>query len=120
MTCSNDITRLERTASENSGSSSDPVNRSYSARSKAMPSLSGEDANSDVTGKQALNALSSETKGDASVPSSYAKRTRSLITSGLVRGIIPTSMRRRSGQQILDSAFFELAGGGAETPDEGY
>jgi hypothetical protein len=40
--------------------------------------------------------------------------TQSLISAGLVRGIIPTSIRKRSGQQILDIAFFGPDGGSVD------
>lgn len=56
----------------------------------------------------------SETRAATKVPSSFAKRMRLLIASGLVKGITPTSIRRGSHQGILASAFYELAGGGAD------
>ncbi len=39
-----------------------------------------------------------------------------LMSSGLVKGIIPTSMRKKSGQQILGTAFLPLAGRDGEKP----
>lgn len=55
----------------------------------------------------------SETKGHISVRNSFARRTRLLIASGLIAGITPTSIARRSPQRTLDFAFSKPAGGDA-------
>jgi hypothetical protein len=44
---------------------------------------------------------------------SYDRRIRLLIASGLIAGITPMSIRRRSPQQTLDFALSPLAGDGA-------
>lgn len=59
-------------------------------------------------------APSSETKALRSRQSLSDRLTQSLITAGLVRGITPTSVRRRSGQPMLDFAFSKLDGVDAE------
>lgn len=43
---------------------------------------------------------------------------RSLILSGLIAGIIPTSMRRLSGQLMLDFALSPQDGGDAERQNQ--
>ena len=46
----------------------------------------------------------------------FNKRMQSLITSGLVKGTIPMSMRKKSGQLTLDAVLSELDGENAEEP----
>ena len=69
--------------------------------------------------KRASTARSSETRGRTSRPSLSDRLTRSLITSGLVSGITPTSIRQLSGQPIRVLAFGMPAGGDAASPPEG-
>ena len=64
--------------------------------------------------KTGSTARRSETKGRIKVQSSFDKRMRLLIASGLIAGITPTSTRQRSGQRILATAFYALGGVGAE------
>jgi hypothetical protein len=45
--------------------------------------------------------------------------TQSLISAGLVKGIIPTSMRKRSGVQMLDFVSSRPDGDDAEKPKAG-
>lgn len=52
----------------------------------------------------------SEMKESTDPRTSYAKRIKSLIDSGLVAGITPTSTRKRSPQQTLDFALLPQAG----------
>lgn len=53
-------------------------------------------------------------KGRTKARHSWNRRMQLLIVSGLVAGIIPTSMRKQSGQAILDIAFYEQAGASAD------
>lgn len=46
------------------------------------------------------------------------KLTQSLITSGLVRGITPTSTRKQLGEPVRVIASFELGGADAAGPDQ--
>jgi hypothetical protein len=71
-----------------------------------MPSLSGGSHDIGATGSTELSVPCSEMKAASYQAISYDKRIESLIASGLVCGIIPTSMRRQLGQQTLDSAFW--------------
>lgn len=57
-----------------------------------------------------------ETREHIKVRNSYDRRIRLLIASGLIAGITPTSVRKRSGQATLDIAFSRQDGGSAEEP----
>lgn len=78
------------------------------------PCLFGETPNIDLTDKKGLSAPYLETKLKSSRLSFCEKLTPLLISAGLVRGIIPMSIRGVSGAQILDFASFPLAGHVAE------
>lgn len=58
----------------------------------------------------------SETKAAISLPSLSDRLTPSLISAGLVKGIIPLSMRDASGQQTLDAVLKTQDGKSAEQP----
>lgn len=88
---------------------SDQDRSSCSERGKQMPFSSGEDSLT-TAGSAALTVPCSETKADTCHQTLSDRLTPSLISRGLVRGIIPTSMRRRSDQLTLGTAFFGLAG----------
>ncbi|MDD5724488.1 MAG: hypothetical protein PHY29_12250 [Syntrophales bacterium] len=55
--------------------------------------------------KSGSTVLSSATRVNTRVRSLSDRLTPSLISAGLVRGIIPTLMRKKSNQQILDSVL---------------
>jgi hypothetical protein len=80
------------------------------------PSLFGESLSTTALtnelekSSKALTAPCSETKVNTYQASLCDKLTPSLISAGLVRGTIPTSIRKRSHQGILDIAFFEPVG----------
>jgi len=77
-----------------------------------QPSLLGECPAIAATDKQASSARYSATKARASRRSLSDKLTQSLITSGLVCGITPSSIRTLSGQPIRVLAFDMQAGDG--------
>jgi hypothetical protein len=77
-----------------------PVRRLSSAHGKGMHFGYGEGSKT-TAAKLALTARSSETKACTSLPSLSDRLTPSLISAGLVCGIIPLSMRDSSGQQTL-------------------
>lgn len=56
----------------------------------------------------------SETNQRTKAQDSFNRRTELLMQYGLVKGIIPTSMRRKSYQVTLDIALLELAGESAD------
>lgn len=90
----------------------DRERRSSSEHSTAMHSLFGESSSTTAASK-ASTAPSSGTRGRRSRLSLSDRLTLSLITSGLVRGITPTSVRRVSGLPIPDIVFWPRAGSGA-------
>jgi hypothetical protein len=83
MNCLNAIIRRERTEIESSGNLSDPANNSSCEPSKVMPFLSGDSLGTEMMDRPASSVVCSETKVDTAAQSSYARRTESLITSGL-------------------------------------
>lgn len=70
--------------------------------------------------RRASTARSSATKGRASRRSLSDRLTRSLITSGLVCGITPSSIRQLSGQPIRVLAFDTPAGPAAAPLRKGF
>lgn len=73
------------------------------------PDLFGE-ASSAIGSSRGSVAPSSATKARSYRPSLSDRLTLSLIRSGLVAGITPTSIRRRSRAEIRDSAFWPQGG----------
>lgn len=63
---------------------------------------------------KASTAPCSEMSQSIKARNSYDRRIRLLTASGLIAGIIPTSMRQQSDQQILDFAFSQRDGESAE------
>jgi len=101
-----------------------PVSSSAPARPSScepgQQTLFSSGATSSTTvAKMASAARSSATRGRAYRPSLSDRLTRSLITSGLVCGITPSSIRQLSGQPIRVLAFDTLAGGDAASHGEG-
>ena len=58
--------------------------------------------------KKGLTVPFSETSQRIKAQNSFNKRTELLMQCGLVKGIIPMSMRRKSYQVTLDIALLEL------------
>lgn len=102
----------------NERSSLDPVKKSFSEQPKAMPFLFGEDS-ATTADREASTAQSSATKARTYRRSLSDRLTPLLISSGLVRGITPTSTRAQCGQPIQVLAFDMLAGGGVGGRKEG-
>lgn len=79
--------------------------RSFCEPLQAMLPLSGAERNTAATGKRASNVPSFGTRARSSRPSLSDRLTASLITSGLVCGITPSSLRKLSDQPIRVLAF---------------
>ena len=85
--------------------------RCYFAPRRVTPSGAGGDSLTTASTREpeivsrALTAPSFGTRAPSSVPSSFAKRMRLLMRSGLIAGITPTSIRRGSGQGCLELVF---------------
>jgi hypothetical protein len=71
--------------------------------------LSGVDS-SMIAGKLESIAQSSETSPTGYRHSSFAKRMQSLMKSGLIAGITPTSIAKKSNQATLDFVSSQLDG----------
>ena len=69
--------------------------------------------------KKEFTARSSETNPKRKAALLFKKRMRLLLRSGLVKGIIPLSMRKRSDQLTLDTVLKEPGGDSAERPRRG-
>jgi hypothetical protein len=94
----------------------DREKQSRSVRSMETLCLFGESLLMTVD-SGALTAPSFTTKDRSSHRSLSDRLTPWLISAGLVKGIIPTSIRRSCREQrILDSVFSELGGERAEEP----
>jgi len=78
-----------------------------------MLSLFGEKELMILDNKEST-AQSSETKASIYRVSLSDRLMQSLISAGLVKGIIPTSMRVRSSQQMLDAVLRKQGGESAE------
>lgn len=112
--CMNDITQPTDIATVVAApSSADQARRLCSERSTVTRCLFGESSLTDQDSKE-LIVQCSETKARINRVSLSDRLTPSLISAGLVRGIIPMSMRRRSDQLIPDGVSNWLAGSGAE------
>lgn len=111
--CTNATTPLVSIATDgNALNSSDLGRKSSSELSAATPSSCGE-TSSTTAGKTESTAPLSATRARISARGSYDRRIRLLMSSGLIAGITPTSMRQRSPQKTLDFAFSQLGGDGA-------
>jgi len=98
---------------ESERNSSVQGSQSSSEREPEMLDLFGE--NSSMTaGKMALTAHSSEMKAKSNRVSLSDRQTISLIKSGLVKGITPTSVRKQFGAPIPDTVTNWRVGGNVE------
>lgn len=89
---------------ESGNCSAAPAKRSYCERGTATPVSSGE--NSSITVDRSASIVPfSEMKAESDHRSLSDRLMQSLITAGLVRGVIPTSMRTGSAQQTLAFVF---------------
>lgn len=95
-------------------SSSAPEKQSRSARRPAMLSSSGASSSMTAASRASI-APFFVMKGRICRRSLSDRLTQSLITSGLVKGITPSSTRKQSGQPILVLAFDTPVGGDAVT-----
>lgn len=88
---------------------SDQERRLYSARGMETLYLPGDASLMTRASKESV-ALYSETKAPTDPATSFDRRMRLLIASGLIAGIIPSSIRHSYAQGTLDIAFFKLDG----------
>ncbi len=65
-------------------------------------------------GKKELTAQSLEMNRRYKAANLYKKRMQLLMQSGLIKGIIPLSMRKKSNQIMLDTVLKEQDGKSAE------
>ncbi len=90
------------------------VSASSCELTELMPSLSGSlfssDSDGGILGSGESVALSSETKARTVALTLSRRLMQSLISSGLIAGTTPTSMRRKSGQGCLEGVFSRLDG----------
>jgi len=92
-------------------------NSSYEP-SVQTPCSSGASLSTDAQVKPESTARSSETSQRIKARNSYVKRIKLLMSSGLIAGITPTSVRNRSNQKTLDFAFSKQAGIGSNNAPE--
>lgn len=98
---------------ESQNCSAAPARNLFSELGNATHSGFGGDSKM-IVDKQASIAPFSETKAGTKRASLSDRLTPSLISAGLVCGIIPLSMRDASGQQTLDSVLRPQAGRNVE------
>lgn len=92
-----------------------PEKRSYYGLFSEMPCLCGE-SSSTRAAKKASTVLSSEMSPRTKAANSFDKRATLLIASGLVKGIIPMSIRKELGARMLDIALCVPDGSDADSP----
>jgi len=88
-------------------------NQSSSEQPVQMPFLFGE-SSSTIADSRELTARSSEMKANTKAVSLSDRLTPSLISSGLVRGITPMSVRKLLGAEIPATALWPLDGKSAD------
>src|SRR5262245_5822806 len=94
----------------------DPEKRSCCELRPAMLSLFGESSLMTAStcepesDRAASTARPSGTKPKSSLPTLYARRAQSLLIAGLIAGITPTSIRKRSGADCREIASLWQAG----------
>lgn len=99
--------------SERVTSLSAPATRSSCELPMAMPHSLGDTRATAKTGRKASNAACFATKARTYRPSLSDRLTPSLISSGLVCGITPSSIRKASNQPIRGLAFGTPVGAAA-------
>lgn len=93
-----------------------PEKRSCSELPPATPSLFGESSlmiastTEPESARQESIALPSGTRVRSNHPTSYVRHARSLLIAGLIAGITPTSIRKRSGADCRDGALLPQDG----------
>jgi len=108
--------------SVSAGCSLAPATNSCCARSVEMPASSGgtslttASTSAPAGHKKASTARSSGMRASTYRHRSWSKRMQSLISSGLIAGITPTSIAQRSPQGTLDIASSWQGGGDADGP----
>lgn len=91
-------------------SSPAPEKNLFLEHGKATRCSSGENSRICANTDTASTARYSETNHHIRAANSYNRRIRLLMSSGLIKGIIPTSVRMRSRQLTLDSVFLKQDG----------
>lgn len=92
---------------------SDQEKASFCGQEMPTPCSSGESSSTTAASKASI-APSFGMNPRTGRVSLSDRLTQSLITSGLVKGITHTSIRKQSGAAIRDSALWPLDGGNAE------
>src|SRR5215467_15154488 len=106
----NDTTAHTTTETAASAPCSQGQDRKLSfAHLELMPCLFGGNSSTPAVKSESV-APSSAMNRSIKARNLFAKRMLSLTTAGLVKGIIPTSMRKQSGALILDIVFLRPAG----------
>ena len=95
--------------------SSDQEKKSSSERLEETPFLFGENSSTTADSKGST-ARFSETSQYIAARNSYVRRIRLLIASGLIAGITPMCVRKRSSQLTLDFALSRPGGSDVEPP----
>lgn len=112
--CMSDTTRVANTEMVGGKSNSSGRDKKLSSEhAEGTPSLFGENSSTTAVSK-ASTARRSETKAKSYLPSLSDRLTRSLITSGLVKGTTPSFVRRQCGVEIPDTVFSWRDGGDVE------
>ena len=115
--CSTNITQEEKGGQKNTLGRD---NTSFCEHGKQTRSLHGGSLLMTVSTQEQKNdkvestVPSFETKASTKVQPLFIKLMQSLISAGLVKGIIPMSMRRKSNQAILGFATLRQDGNDAE------
>jgi hypothetical protein len=111
------LTNIETDAGE--PNSSGRGKQSFCEPLKPTPSLFGESSSTTADSRESI-APCSETKARIDQATLSDRLTESLISAGLVKGIIPTSIRKRSNPLIPAIALWLRDGGDADEPKAGY
>ena len=113
------IPRINTATGAGENSLLDPGKKSSCEQKEAQPDLFGVISSTEAGSKESIVPFS-VTKAKSYRQTLSDRLTPSLISSGLVAGITPTSTRRRCGAGIPDIASFGLDGRGAGKQKEGY
>lgn len=108
--CMSDTIPAENSVLTDTATRSSDLAKSSCCAPSELTQCSVGGSSSTTAGSKASTAPSSETSRRISARTLFGKRIKSLIAGGLIAGITPTSIRKRSPQRTLDIAFSKLAG----------
>lgn len=116
----NDTTQHTSTAMDDRGNCSAGLEKNSCCELRqAMLFLCGE-SSSTAAANKASTAQCSEMSRRTKAANSFDKRTKLLIASGLVRGITPSSIRRKLGAVIPDFVSYQPDGESADLRKADY